>query len=135
MRIGELSSRTGASRRSLRYYEERGLLVSTRSDSGQRHYNEQQARHVGIIQLLFAAGLSSRVVAEMLPCMVAAPTAAAASGSTKIMVREKSRLDETIERLEAARVALVDLIAGSRAYQARMEQAAPDAVALTSVRP
>lgn len=33
MRIGELSKRTGVSPRSLRYYEEQGLLTSSRSDA------------------------------------------------------------------------------------------------------
>ncbi|WP_344013572.1 MerR family DNA-binding transcriptional regulator [Nocardiopsis exhalans] len=40
MRIGELSRRTGASVRLLRYYEEQGLIGSTRSASGQRHFTE-----------------------------------------------------------------------------------------------
>lgn len=40
MRIGELSKYTGVSPRSLRYYEEQGLLTSSRSDAGQRHYSE-----------------------------------------------------------------------------------------------
>lgn len=39
MRVGELSRRTGASVRSLRYYEECGLLASERAASGQRHYS------------------------------------------------------------------------------------------------
>jgi DNA-binding transcriptional MerR regulator len=40
MRIGELSQRTGVSPRSLRYCEEQGLLTSSRSEAGQRHYSE-----------------------------------------------------------------------------------------------
>ena len=43
MRIGELSKRTGVSSRSLRYYEEQGLLTSSRSDAGQRHYSDAPA--------------------------------------------------------------------------------------------
>ena len=38
MRIGDLSAATGASARSLRYYEEQGLLSSERGAGGQRHY-------------------------------------------------------------------------------------------------
>ncbi|MGH3121741.1 MAG: MerR family DNA-binding transcriptional regulator, partial [Streptosporangiaceae bacterium] len=34
MRIGELASKTGASVRSLRYYEQQGLLAAERSPSG-----------------------------------------------------------------------------------------------------
>jgi len=69
MRIGELASRTGVSVRSLRYYEEQGLLSSSRSASGQRHYTEGEVERVAFIQALYAAGLSSRTIAELLPCV------------------------------------------------------------------
>jgi DNA-binding transcriptional MerR regulator len=119
VRIGELSSRSGVSRRSLRYYEERGLIVSTRSDSGQRNYDEQQVSRVAIIRTFFAAGLSSRVIVDMVPCMVAAPTLDVAHRSTEIMISEKERLDDAIARLHDARSALDDLIQRSLDYQSR----------------
>lgn len=59
MRIGELAARGGASVRSLRYYEEQGLLTLCRSPSGQRHYTEAEVERVVFIQRLYAAGLSS----------------------------------------------------------------------------
>ncbi|WP_319949524.1 MerR family transcriptional regulator [Streptomyces halobius] len=40
MRIGELAERTGASRRSIRYYEQQGLLESERTGKGRRVYGE-----------------------------------------------------------------------------------------------
>ncbi|MFI5897699.1 MerR family DNA-binding transcriptional regulator [Actinoplanes sp. NPDC051513] len=43
MRIGDLSAATGASTRSLRYYEEQGLLTSTRTPGGQRVYPDGRA--------------------------------------------------------------------------------------------
>ena len=59
MRIGELASVTGVSVRSLRYYEEQGLLNSRRSASGQRLYADDAASRVATIQSLYAAGLNS----------------------------------------------------------------------------
>lgn len=56
MRIGELASRAGVSVRSVRYYEEQGLLTSVRSPSGQRHYTEDQVERVGFIQRMYTAG-------------------------------------------------------------------------------
>ncbi|MET7400973.1 MerR family transcriptional regulator [Dactylosporangium sp. NPDC005572] len=69
MRIGELAARTGVSVRSIRYYEQQGLLVSTRTGSGQRVFAEAAVERVRLIQRLFDAGLSSRRMFELLPCM------------------------------------------------------------------
>ena len=70
MRIGELAARAGVSVRALRYYEEQGLLASERSPSGQRHYPDSALGRVQLIQQLYAAGLPSRSIVEMLPCVV-----------------------------------------------------------------
>lgn len=39
MKIGELSARTGVSIRSLRYYEQQGLLAPARHENGYREYS------------------------------------------------------------------------------------------------
>ncbi len=69
MRIGELSAVTGASARSLRYYEQQGLLASERSAGGQRHYPESAVERVGLIQSLLAAGLNSATILDVMPCI------------------------------------------------------------------
>jgi DNA-binding transcriptional MerR regulator len=69
MRIGELAERTGASVRSIRYYEEQGLLTSVRSASGQRTYPPAAVDRVRLIRRLFGAGIPSRTMSELLPCM------------------------------------------------------------------
>jgi len=69
MRIGELSARTGASARSIRYYEEQGLLTSERSGSGQRTYAESAVDRVLLIRRLFDAGIGSRTMSGLLPCL------------------------------------------------------------------
>ncbi|MGK5685496.1 MerR family transcriptional regulator [Actinoplanes sp. URMC 104] len=69
MRIGDLSAATGASPRSLRYYEEQGLLTSTRSGGGQRHYPPTAVERVTLIQSLLAAGLNSATIQDVLPCI------------------------------------------------------------------
>ena len=70
MRIGELATKAGVSVRALRYYEEQGLLASERSESGQRHYPDEATNRVRLIQQLYAAGISSASILEMLPCVV-----------------------------------------------------------------
>jgi DNA-binding transcriptional MerR regulator len=70
MRIGELARKTGVTTRALRYYEEQNLLVSERSDSGQRHYAEAAVDQIRLIRDLYAAGLSSKTIAELTPCVI-----------------------------------------------------------------
>lgn len=72
MRIGELAKATGVSTRSLRYYEEQGLLPARRLANGYREYDEQAVRQVAFIQDLYRAGLSSEIIQEIIPC--ATPT-------------------------------------------------------------
>ncbi|MEU1736864.1 MerR family transcriptional regulator [Streptosporangium sp. NPDC020145] len=68
MLIGELSRRTGASPRSLRYYEEQGLLDTGRGTNGYRHYDEDSVVTVRQIRALLKAGLSTEVIRSVLPC-------------------------------------------------------------------
>ncbi|WP_435108886.1 MerR family transcriptional regulator [Nocardiopsis synnemataformans] len=67
MRIGELAERTGASVRSLRYYEKQGMLSSQRSASGQRHYDKAAVDRVVLIRQFFAVGMNSTTIAALLP--------------------------------------------------------------------
>ncbi|GAA1827449.1 MerR family transcriptional regulator [Actinomadura chokoriensis] len=70
MRIGDLAARTGVSVRSLRYYEQQGLLAAERSSSGQRQFPDGAVDRVRLIQQLYGAGLSSKTIAELIPCVV-----------------------------------------------------------------
>lgn len=126
MRIGELSARTGASRRSLRYYEQQGLLASTRSPSGQRCYDDDHVERVALIQIFLAAGMSSRTIAELVPCMTQ-PTMAGARHALTAMNQERSRLSSTIDNLTAAREALDHLIDVNRDFLVNAaDDSAPD---------
>ncbi|QIS20494.1 MerR family transcriptional regulator [Nocardia terpenica] len=125
MRIGELAARTGASIRSLRYYEEQGLLVSARSASGQRHYTVQAVDRVRFLQRLYAAGLSSRTIADLLPC-VDSPSEETADAALERMAQERDRLSEHITELIRTRDALDELMAANRAFHRRL--AASDGV-------
>lgn len=69
MKIGELAQRAGVSVRALRYYEEQGLLSPERTPSGQRRYTEETVEVVRLFQQFYAAGLSSRSIAALLPCV------------------------------------------------------------------
>ncbi|MEV5709074.1 MerR family transcriptional regulator [Actinoallomurus sp. NPDC052274] len=120
MRIGDLAARTGVSVRSLRYYEEQGLLASTRSASGQRHYAEDDVDRVKFLQRLYAAGLSSRTILELLPC-VDSPSEKHADLALERMAQERDRLSQHIADLVRTRESLDGLMATARAHRERLD--------------
>lgn len=116
MRIGELATRAGASVRSLRYYEEQGLLVSTRTPSGQRTYGETAVERVRFLRRLYDAGLTSATIRQLLPCAYA-PSEANSDAALDVMVDERAKLDAHIADLLRTRDALDGFIAANRAHR------------------
>ncbi|GAB1692450.1 hypothetical protein KRM28CT15_42530 [Krasilnikovia sp. M28-CT-15] len=92
MQIGELSRRTGASPRSLRYYESVGLLTSLRAGNGYREFAESALEQVIRIKLLLQVGLDIADIVAVLPCMDTPVTPRCAHA--------RRRYDEQIERIE-----------------------------------
>ena len=119
MRIGELAEQAGVSVRSLRYYEEQGLLSSVRSSSGQRHYTQHEVERVVFIQRLYAAGLSSRTIADLLPC-VDAPSEENSDAALERMALERDRLSEHIADLIRTRDSLDGVMVKAREYRDRI---------------
>ena len=107
LRIGDIASRAGVSTRSLRYYEEQGLLESQRSSTGQRTYPESAVERVRLIQQFFTAGLASRTILQILPCV---DTGEATPESFRILEDERGRITDAIADLQAARDALDRMI-------------------------
>ena len=68
--IGSLADASGVSTRSIRYYEQQGLIESQRTDSGHRRFDPLTIDRVILIQRLYAAGLSSKEIEPVLPCMM-----------------------------------------------------------------
>ena len=113
MRIGELARRTGVSERSLRYYEQQGLLVSDRTPGGHRDYPDRAVDRVILIQELLAAGLHSKKIAQLLPCMRepdGAPNERATPELVLELTAERKRIDRLIADLTTSRAVLDDVI-------------------------
>ena len=100
MRIGDLATRTRVSVRALRYYEEQGLLAAKRSESGQRHYDSAAVNRVRLIQQLYGAGLSSKTISELLPCVDAQVST---PESRARLAAERDRINTQIAELIIAR--------------------------------
>ena len=107
MRIGDLAARAGVSVRSLRYYEEQGLLVAARTPAGQRTFDDAAVDRVRLVQQLYAAGLSSRTIALLLPCVDAG---VATPDSFALLIGERDRITAQMAELQAARDRLDEVI-------------------------
>ncbi len=115
MRIGELAAESGVSVRALRYYEEQGLLESERSSGGQRVYAGNAAQQVRWIRQLYAAGLSSKAIRSLLPCV---HTGLLAPEMMERLHDERARVDHQINELTQARERLDQVIAQAVVYAA-----------------
>ncbi|MEU1939222.1 MerR family DNA-binding transcriptional regulator [Streptomyces coeruleorubidus] len=108
IRIGEVARGAGVSVRAVRYYEQQGLLIAERSPSGQRLYRQDAIPLVRFFQEMFAAGLTSRRIAELLPCWDSGYTDA----EQRTMLRaERERIQAKIDDLQAALDHLDEVIA------------------------
>jgi len=125
MRIGDLARQTGASVRSLRYYEEQGLLSSVRTPRGQRTYDDEAVGRVRLLRQLYNAGLTSSTIATLMPC-VDSPSTAATAATVALMRREHERLGEQVAELVRTRDQLAYLIDSALACAA--EPTGPAAV-------
>jgi DNA-binding transcriptional MerR regulator len=113
MRIGELARRTGVSERSLRYYEKQGLLTAERTLGGHRDYPDGAVDRVIRIQELFAAGLHSKKIVQLLPCMRDAdggPSEIATPRLVNDLVEERERIDRMMADLVRSRDVLDEVI-------------------------
>ncbi|WP_026819120.1 MerR family transcriptional regulator [Arthrobacter castelli] len=102
MRIGELSERSGIPSRMLRYYEEQGLVAPRRLDNGYRSYDEYLVDRVLKIRGLIEAGIPTRVIGDILPCLDR-PQAIVVTDPDpelrEILLRERDRMTQRIDLL------------------------------------
>ncbi|GAA1458512.1 MerR family transcriptional regulator [Nocardiopsis exhalans] len=114
MLIGELSERTGVSRRLLRYYEDQGLLESSRSANGYRTYGQDTPRTVRHIRALLDMGLTTRTISSVLPCATGDESEPLELDMCPDLLatirRELAELDARIDELQRNRGALAEQI-------------------------
>jgi DNA-binding transcriptional MerR regulator len=113
--IGELAQRTGVSQRSLRYYEQQGLLSAERDVHGYRCYGPDSVRTVARIRALLAVGLSTDVIREVLPCVTGGGDPIELElcpDLVRTIRRELAELDARIGELQCSRSALAGYLTG-----------------------
>ncbi|MFI6777135.1 MerR family transcriptional regulator [Nocardia sp. NPDC050412] len=117
MRIGELSERTGTSRRLLRYYEEQGLIVADRCANGYRTYDDRFVDRVLQIRGLLDAGLPTRIIKQILPCLDKPRTIYFPDATPEMLAtleRERDRMSDRISCLSRNRDAIAEYLEAVR---------------------
>jgi MerR family transcriptional regulator, redox-sensitive transcriptional activator SoxR len=100
--IGEFAQRAGVSVPTLRFYEERGLVHSTRTSGNQRRYLRAELRRVAFVKAAQQVGLT---LTEIEQAMAALPDARVPTRSdwTRLSRTWRPRLDARIAELERLR--------------------------------
>lgn len=103
MHIGELADRTGLSSRTIRHYDEVGLLhPSGRTEGGFRLYTDTDVTRLLIIRRMKPLGFTLEQMAELLAVVDALETA----GDDTERIRLRGQLDEYIRDTEERRAKL-----------------------------
>jgi len=97
MRISQLSAKTGVSIRSLRYYEEKGLVTPQRLENGYRQYSFSDIERVNTIQLLLDVGFNTD---EIKPSCSEIPTAEAVKCAPEAIFLYEGKLKDTQQQIK-----------------------------------
>ena len=112
MLIGELAARAGTSARTLRYYEQHGLLRAERDANGYRRYDDAELRVVHEIRSLLAAGFGVDDIRPFVSCLRAGNAAGHVCPDSVVVLRRKlAEVDGYIDQLTAVRAQLSDQLA------------------------
>jgi len=103
LKIGALARATGASVRSIRHYDQQGLLASTRAENGYRSFPAVAITQVRQIQRLIATGFSLEEIRSFPDCMLLIEGAKACANITEAQRKRLAILEQQIEALENQR--------------------------------
>jgi DNA-binding transcriptional MerR regulator len=114
MHMKEMVRRTGVHERLLRYYEQQGLLAPQRLPSGYRVFSEADVETVRRIRCLLAAGLTTTLIAQVLPCVRADDDRLVPTCPDLVaqLERERERITLTIRELQTSRT-MLDTVIGA----------------------
>ncbi|MEV4629940.1 MerR family transcriptional regulator [Micromonospora sp. NPDC049523] len=113
MKIGEMTARTGVPQRLLRYYEEQDLITPGRDVNGYRVYCDLGVERVTQIRALLAAGLPTRMIRDLLPCLRGPDPTTLDSVDAAFLAalrHEAASLGTRIDDLTARRTAILEFI-------------------------
>src|SRR3954471_21225010 len=104
MLIGELAERAGTSARTLRYYEEHGLVRPRRDTNGYRQYDDAELRVVHEIRALLAVGFGLTDIRPFVACLRAGNSAGhVCPDSVAVLRRKLTEVDGYLDQLTGVR--------------------------------
>lgn len=108
LRIGELAERAGVTTRTIRYYEDRGLMGQTDRPGGFRYYTEDALHRLRKIDALKELGLSLEEIGSVINLYFEDPSGIKAKKKVlAILQGHLAEADRKIEALEQFRTDLV----------------------------
>ena len=107
MKIGQIAGLTGTSPDALRFYEEKGLIDSTRSANGYRCYTPETVQLVGYIKMAQQLGFSLAEIGENLPMLWTA-TEEPVALLAEIFAQKLQILDQRIAQIQQLRSVLAE---------------------------
>jgi len=107
--IGALAERSGVAASALRFYEQQGLISSSRSDGGQRRYEREVLRRVSFIRIAQQLDVSLDEILSSLASLPGGRNPTKADWQ-RLARSWRKRLDERIATLEKLRDNLGDCI-------------------------
>lgn len=111
--IGELARQTGASVRSLRHYDQQGLLGARRAANGYRVFPPAAVTRVRQIQRLIAAGFTLAEIRGFPNCMLAVEGAAMCAETAPAQHELLAAIEAEMGELERRRARLRAMLAGT----------------------
>ena len=100
--IGDLANETGVKTRTIRFYEEKGLLPRPRrSESGYRLYSEQDIKLLRLIRSARSLGLSIRDVGGLLATAEHNSCGSFQGQAARLIVDKLEQLEASIREMEA----------------------------------
>lgn len=109
--VGELARQTGASVRSIRHYDEQGLLKSQRAANGYRIFHQDAVTQVRQIQRLIATGFGLAEIRSFPSCMRLIEGAAMCPETAPAQRKRLADIERQIAELEHRRARLLDMLA------------------------
>lgn len=111
MLIKELSLKTGASIRSIRYYETKKLIHAKRLENGYRDYNDTAIQRIKTIQLYLSLGLATDDIVQIIDCPVTTQTDRPLCQEAYELYKVKlNEINKTMELLQKLRLRLQERI-------------------------